>query len=359
MGEQARPAREPRVVEDDLLRPVLELAAQAFDRVPRHDDAAVAAPAEILHVAEPRTEPVDGRPDLSIRVFTTRPDTVFGMTYAVLAPEHPLVDQIVRDADERETVARFRSEVSRQSEIERTAADRPKRGLRLGAKVVNPFNSQPVPLFIADYVLMGYGTGAIMAVPGEDERDWEFAEQHGLPIIETVKRLQRERGYDARPIGMTYLFPVADISRSNEPLFRSPADWISPGFDEPMDPNADMSAGPPPSHWYTDPPEGDGRKVLIADSDHFSPMSADALWPWKAFTRGQNPILYDLGIIGGVNPDDPTAGPDRTDGTTTAGAPPRLERMATGSAAPQRAAGPAAPAVTPARRASCGRRSAG
>jgi leucyl-tRNA synthetase len=131
---------------------------------------------------------VDGRPDLAIRVFTTRPDTVFGMTYAVLAPEHPLVDQIVRDGAEREAVARFRAEVSRQSEIERTAADRPKRGLRLSLKVVNPFNSQPVPLFIADYVLMGYGTGAIMAVPGEDERDWEFAEQHGLPIIETVKR---------------------------------------------------------------------------------------------------------------------------------------------------------------------------
>ena len=131
---------------------------------------------------------IEGRPDLSIRVFTTRPDTVFGMTYAVLAPEHPLVDRVVGDGVERESVARFRVEVSRQSEIERTAADRPKRGLRLSARVVNPFNSQPVPLFIADYVLMGYGTGAIMAVPGEDERDWEFAEQHGLPIVETVKR---------------------------------------------------------------------------------------------------------------------------------------------------------------------------
>src|SRR5438093_250913 len=131
---------------------------------------------------------VDGQPDLSFRVFTTRPDTVFGMTYAVLAPEHPLVDRVVRDAAERETVARFRAEVSRQSEIERTAVDRPKRGLRLSASVVNPFTNTPVPLFLADYVLMGYGTGAIMAVPGEDERDWEFAEQYGLPIIETVKR---------------------------------------------------------------------------------------------------------------------------------------------------------------------------
>ena len=131
---------------------------------------------------------VEGRPDLAIRVFTTRPDTVFGMTYAVLAPEHPLVDRLVRDDAERQAVARFRAEVARESEIERIAADRPKRGLRLSARVVNPFSDTPVPLFIADYVLMGYGTGAIMAVPGEDERDWEFAEQHELPIVETVKR---------------------------------------------------------------------------------------------------------------------------------------------------------------------------
>ena len=89
---------------------------------------------------------------------------------------------------ERATVAQFRAEVGRQSEIERTAADRPKRGLRLSAQVVNPFNGAAIPLFLANYVLMGYGTGAIMAVPGEDKRDLEFAEQYGLPIIETVKR---------------------------------------------------------------------------------------------------------------------------------------------------------------------------
>jgi leucyl-tRNA synthetase len=131
---------------------------------------------------------VAGRPDVGIRVFTTRPDTVFGMTYAVLAPEHPLVERLLVDEAERRAVADFRAEVARESEIERLAADRPKRGLRLRAKVVNPFNGAEIPLFIADYVLMGYGTGAIMAVPGEDQRDWEFARQHGLPIIETVKR---------------------------------------------------------------------------------------------------------------------------------------------------------------------------
>jgi leucyl-tRNA synthetase len=132
--------------------------------------------------------PVAGRPGLAISVFTTRPDTAFGMTYAVLAPEHPLVDQLVATDEERAAVAVFRAEVARQSEIERTAVDRPKRGLRLSARAMNPFTGAEIPLFIADYVLMGYGTGAIMAVPGEDERDWEFAEQHGLPIIETVRR---------------------------------------------------------------------------------------------------------------------------------------------------------------------------
>src|SRR5437899_9843615 len=131
---------------------------------------------------------VAGRPELKIRVFTTRPDTAFGMTYAVLAPEHPLVDRLVASDAERAAVEAFRQEVSRESEIERLAADRPKRGLRLTARVVNPFHAAVIPLFIANYVLMGYGTGAIMAVPGEDQRDWDFATQHGLPIIETVKR---------------------------------------------------------------------------------------------------------------------------------------------------------------------------
>ena len=132
--------------------------------------------------------PVVGRPELAIRVFTTRPDTSFGMTYAVLAPEHLLVDTLVADADEGAAVAAFRAEVARQSEIERLATDRPKRGLRLRAWAINPFNQAEIPLFLADYVLMGYGTGAVMAVPGEDQRDWDFAKAHGLPIIETVKR---------------------------------------------------------------------------------------------------------------------------------------------------------------------------
>src|SRR5262245_17523938 len=132
--------------------------------------------------------PVVGRPDVRLTIFTTRPDTSFGMTYAVLAPEHPLVDALVADPDERQAVEQFRQEVASESEIERLAADRPKRGFRLRARAINPFNRQEIPLFLADYVLMGYGTGAIMAVPGEDQRDSEFAKAHGLPIVPTVSR---------------------------------------------------------------------------------------------------------------------------------------------------------------------------
>ena len=131
--------------------------------------------------------PVAGRP-ATIPIFTTRPDTFFGMTYAVLAPEHPLVDGLAVDGEERRRIDAFRAEVARETEIERLATDRPKRGLRLKARAVNPFTRQEIPLFLADYVLMGYGTGAIMAVPGEDQRDWDFAKAHDLAIIATVKR---------------------------------------------------------------------------------------------------------------------------------------------------------------------------
>ncbi len=133
----------------------------------------------------------DGQPlgdDLRVEVFTTRPDTSFGMTYAVLAPEHPLVGRITTDA-ERDKVERFVAKAAQEEDIERLAEGGAleKRGVFTGAYLLNPFNQQPVPLFIADYVLMTYGTGAIMAVPGQDQRDWDFARAHGLPIVRTVQ----------------------------------------------------------------------------------------------------------------------------------------------------------------------------
>ena len=134
--------------------------------------------------------PVVGKEHLGLRVFTTRPDTSFGMTYAVVAPEHPLLDALTTDA-QRGAVDTLVKRAAAESEIERTAtgdADAlDKRGAFTGSSVQNPFTGKPVPVYVADYVLMGYGTGAIMAVPAEDQRDWDFAQVHGLPIVRTVQ----------------------------------------------------------------------------------------------------------------------------------------------------------------------------
>ena len=122
----------------------------------------------------------------AIRVFTTRPDTLFGATYMVLAPEHPLVDSITT-GNQREQVDAYRAEAARKSELERTELQKQKTGVFTGAFAVNPANGEEIPIWVADYVLASYGTGAIMAVPGEDQRDWEFAEMYSLPIIRTVE----------------------------------------------------------------------------------------------------------------------------------------------------------------------------
>jgi leucyl-tRNA synthetase len=130
-------------------------------------------------------------PSRALRVFTTRPDTGFGVTYAVVAPEHPMLQDLVTD-DERENVTRLIERASQASELERTAssdagAGLEKRGAFTGSFVINPFSGESVPVYVADYVLGTYGTGAIMAVPAEDERDFAFAKVHGLPIVRTVE----------------------------------------------------------------------------------------------------------------------------------------------------------------------------
>jgi leucyl-tRNA synthetase len=134
--------------------------------------------------------PVDGRPELKLRVYTTRPDTSFGMTYAVMAPEHPLVGTLTM-AEQRPAVDEVCERAASETDIDRMVEGDPstleKRGAFTGSYVVNPFTDSPVPLYVADYVLMSYGTGAIMAVPAEDERDWAFATLHGLPIVRTVQ----------------------------------------------------------------------------------------------------------------------------------------------------------------------------
>jgi leucyl-tRNA synthetase len=129
---------------------------------------------------------VAGRPELSIRVFTTRPDTLFGATYMVLAPEHELVDRLSSDAA-RAAVVAYREQAASKSELERSELQKDKSGVFTGAFALNPVNGETIPIWIADYVLAGYGTGAIMAVPAQDQRDYEFASKFDLPIIRTVE----------------------------------------------------------------------------------------------------------------------------------------------------------------------------
>jgi len=127
-----------------------------------------------------------GGHDAIIRVFTTRPDTLFGATYMVLAPEHPLVDEITTD-EQRGQVQRYREEAARKSDLDRTDLAKEKTGVFLGAYAINPVNEEKIPIWISDYVLISYGTGAIMAVPGHDTRDFEFAKKFELPIIAVVE----------------------------------------------------------------------------------------------------------------------------------------------------------------------------
>jgi leucyl-tRNA synthetase len=148
--------------------------------------------------------PVEGHADLGIRVFTTRPDTLFGATYMVLAPELDIVDEIVPngwppdtptkwrgtfglDRSPVEAVEAYRDYATAKTDLERQAEGKEKTGVFTGAYAVNPTNDARMPIFIADYVLAGYGTGAIMAVPGQDQRDWDFAQEFDLPIIRTVQ----------------------------------------------------------------------------------------------------------------------------------------------------------------------------
>jgi leucyl-tRNA synthetase len=144
-----------------------------FEIAPNESDA----PAQVREESEDE--------GLAITVFTTRPDTLYGATYMVLAPEHPLVDRITIPS-RRETIEAYRQQIAGRSDRDRMADAKEKTGAATGAFAINPVNDERIPIFIADYVMMGYGTGAIMAVPGHDERDFEFATKFDLPIKQVV-----------------------------------------------------------------------------------------------------------------------------------------------------------------------------
>lgn len=135
---------------------------------------------------------VDGK-DASFKVFTTRPDTIYGATYAVLSPEHALVASITTD-EQRVAIQAYQEQASRKSDLERTDLAKDKTGVFTGSYAINPFTNEQMPIWISDYVLASYGTGAIMAVPAHDERDYEFAKQFGLvikPVLEAWRYRQR------------------------------------------------------------------------------------------------------------------------------------------------------------------------
>ena len=123
-----------------------------------------------------------------LKIYTTRPDTLFGATYMVMSPEHPYIEKWADRIGNMEEIRTYQEVSARKSDFERTEMAKDKTGVRLaGVAAINPVNGKEIPIFISDYVLMSYGTGAIMAVPGHDTRDWEFAKKFGLPIIEVVK----------------------------------------------------------------------------------------------------------------------------------------------------------------------------
>ncbi|MCH7856855.1 MAG: leucine--tRNA ligase [Gemmatimonadetes bacterium] len=129
--------------------------------------------------------PIQDRDGSQIEVFTTRPDTVFGATYMVLSPEHPMVDEVTGE-DQAEAVAAYRKQATAKDLVARQKVEKIKTGVPTGGYCVNPATGEPIPIWVADYVLMEYGTGAIMAVPGHDQRDFDFAQAMGLPIVRVV-----------------------------------------------------------------------------------------------------------------------------------------------------------------------------
>ena len=173
------------------------------------------------------TEGAEGD-EIAVPVFTTRPDTIFGATYMVLAPEHAMVDTVTSDAC-REEVEAYRARTRAKDLVARQKIEKHKTGVFTGGYCVNPATRQPIPVWIADYVLMGYGTGAIMAVPGHDERDFDFATNHGLPIVRVVA----DEGEDKdTPLAIAYEYPQGTLVNSGRYDGLSPDDAMQAIVDD-------------------------------------------------------------------------------------------------------------------------------
>jgi leucyl-tRNA synthetase len=167
---------------------------------------------------------------LDFPVFTTRPDTLFGATFFVLAPEHPQLEQLVAGTDAAEAVREYVARVGRESAEERGAEDREKTGVALGRSVVNPVNGEEIPMYVADYVLMEYGTGAIMAVPGHDSRDYDFAKAFDLPVKRVIEGTDPDAPGDAEGLPYAGDGPMVNSGRfdgqGNRDAYAAMIEWL-------------------------------------------------------------------------------------------------------------------------------------
>ncbi len=176
--------------------------------------------------------------DKDIRVFTTRPDTLFGVTFMVISPEHPLVDELTTDA-QRAAVTAYKEQASKMSELARTIENREKTGAFTGSYVINPINGERVPLYIGDYVLVNYGTGAVMGVPSHDDRDFDYAKKYGIPIRAVIAPEEKETAakvaagelcWTEAGVMLPCDFPVAKEieieGKSNEDAKKLITDWL-------------------------------------------------------------------------------------------------------------------------------------
>jgi len=180
--------------------------------------------AEVEFAIKPSPERSEGSDDIpNITVFTTRPDTLFGATYMVLAPEHPLVHDVTTD-DQRQAVEEYQTRATARSDVDRQADTKEKTGVFTGGYAINPVTDKPIPIWISDYVMMGYGTGAIMAVPAHDQRDFEFATKFKIPVIQVVQsHAAAEEGSAIEAAGMAQL---TEAYTGDGPLMNSQRDGL-------------------------------------------------------------------------------------------------------------------------------------